>query len=76
MTLHCSATCLKVLHAHVALYPARVSGLLHLDLAGPFVVAEGAVEHGVQRLDGLALGTGAPLGLAATHGGGVSLVGD
>ena len=58
---------LEVLHAHVALDPARVLGLLHLDLAALLVVAEGAVEHDVQGLDRLALGAGAAFGLSTTH---------
>ena len=60
---------LVVLHADVALYPPRVGGLDHLDLAGSLVVAEGAVEVGVERLDRLALLGGVALGLAAAHGG-------
>ena len=66
---------LEVLHAHVALDPARVLGLLHLDLAALLVVAVGAVEHDVQGLDRLALGAGTALGLPAAHDEGLAEVG-
>ena len=62
-------THLEVLHADCALYPSRVLALLHLDLAALLVVAEGAVELGVQGFDRLALGTRTALGLPPTHGG-------
>ncbi len=58
---------LEVLHADGALDPPRVLRLLHLHLAGLLVVAERTVEHGVQGLDGLALGAGTALRLSATH---------
>ena len=60
---------LKVLETDVALDPACVLGLFHLDLAGVLVVAEWAVEERVQGHDVLLLGPGGPLGLAATHRG-------
>ena len=58
---------LEVLHADGALDPARVPTLLHLDLAALLVVAERTVEHGVQRHDGLPLGTLGTLRLATAH---------
>ena len=58
---------LEVLETDVALNPAGVLGLFHLDLAGVFVVAERAVEERVQRNDVLLLRTGGTLRLATTH---------